>query len=163
MVVDTIGFNDTSWLDIGGYFHSENMRVIERIRREGNTLTWQATVEDPDVLIKPWVMNPRVLKLNPDPKAVLEESLPCVERDLSHLVKAATSPGTNPYRVPASFPAQRPFLRREPSTIGVSSYGVLLMEPSRRLNGPARMPGSRKRAGPLSSLSLCPLRWRKPR
>ena len=86
MVVDTIGFNDTSWLDIGGYFHSENMHVIERIRREGDTLTWQATVEDPDVLIRPWVMNPRVLRLNPDPKAVPEESLPCVERDLSHLV-----------------------------------------------------------------------------
>jgi len=86
MVIDTIGFNDTSWLDIGGYFHSENMHVIERMRREGNTLTWQATVEDPDVLIKPWVTNPRVLRLNSDPKAMLEESLPCVERDLSHLV-----------------------------------------------------------------------------
>lgn len=86
LVVDTIGFNDTSWLDIGGYFHSENMHVIERLRREGNTMTWQATVEDPDVLLKPWVMNQRVLGINNDPKAGLVESLPCVERDLSHLV-----------------------------------------------------------------------------
>jgi len=86
LVVDTIGFNDTSWLEIGGYPHSENMRVIERLRRDGDLLTWQATVEDPDVLIKPWVMNPRVLRINPDPKAMLPESLPCVERDLSHLV-----------------------------------------------------------------------------
>jgi len=86
MVVDTIGFNDTSWLDIGGYFHSENMRVSERLRREGNTLTWQATVEDPEVLVQPWVMNARELRLNPDPKAMLEETLPCSERDLSHLV-----------------------------------------------------------------------------
>ena len=86
LVIDTIGFNDTSWLDIGGYFHSENMRVVERLHRDGNTLTWQATVEDPDVLIKPWAMSPRMLKLNPDPKAVLAETLPCVERDLSHLV-----------------------------------------------------------------------------
>jgi hypothetical protein len=86
LVVDSIGFNDTSWLDIGGYFHSENMHVIERIRREGDSLIWQATVEDPDVLLKPWVMNPRTQKLNPDPKAVLAESLPCSERDLSHLV-----------------------------------------------------------------------------
>ena len=86
MVVDTIGFNDTSWLDIGGYFHSENMRVIERLHRTGNTLTWQATVEDPDVLVKPWVMNERELRLNPDAKAALEETLPCSERDLSHLV-----------------------------------------------------------------------------
>jgi hypothetical protein len=86
LVIDTIGFNDTSWLDIGGYFHSENMRVIERLHRDGNTLTWQATVEDPDVLLKPWAMSTRTLKLNPDPKAVLAETLPCVERDLSHLV-----------------------------------------------------------------------------
>ena len=86
MVIDTIGFNDTSWLDIGGYFHSENMHVVERLRREGNTLSWQATVEDPDVLVKPWTMNARNLRLNPNPKAVLEETLPCSERDLSHLV-----------------------------------------------------------------------------
>jgi len=86
MVVDTIGFNDTSWLDIGGYFHSENMRVIERLHRDGDTLTWQATVDDPDVLVKPWMMNRRTLRLNPNPQATLEETLPCVEHDLSHLV-----------------------------------------------------------------------------
>jgi hypothetical protein len=86
LVIDTIGFNDTSWLEIGGYLHSENMHVIERLRRNGDLLTWQVTVEDPDVLIKPWVMNPRTLRINPDPKAMLPESLPCVERDLSHLV-----------------------------------------------------------------------------
>ena len=86
LVIDTIGFNDTSWLDYGGYFHSENMHVIERVRRDGDALTWQATVEDPDVLMKPWVMNPRVQRLNADPKAWLVETLPCVELDLSHLV-----------------------------------------------------------------------------
>ena len=86
LVVDTIGFNDESWLDIGGYFHSENMHVIERLRREGDTITYQATVEDPDVLLKPWTMNPRVLGLNKDPNAWLIESLPCVEHDASHLV-----------------------------------------------------------------------------
>jgi len=85
-VIDSVGFTDASWLDIPGYFHSENMHVIERLRRQGNTLTWQATVEDPDVLLKPWVMNPRTVRLNPDPKAVLAEDLPCLERDLAHLV-----------------------------------------------------------------------------
>jgi len=86
LVVDTIGFNDSSWLDIGGYFHSENLHVIERIRRDGDDLIWQTTIDDPDVLLKPWVMNQRIQKLNPDPKAMLPESLPCVEHDLSHLV-----------------------------------------------------------------------------
>lgn len=85
-VIDSVGFTDASWLDIAGYFHSENMHVIERLRRQGNTLTWEATVEDPDVLLKAWVMNPRTARLNPDPKAVLAEDLPCLERDLAHLV-----------------------------------------------------------------------------
>ena len=86
MVIDSLGFTDASWIDIGGYLHSENMHVTEKVRREGATLTWQATVEDPDVLLKPWTMNPRTLKLNPDPKAMLPETLPCIERDLHHLV-----------------------------------------------------------------------------
>jgi hypothetical protein len=86
LVVDTYGFNSSTWFgQIGGYFHSENMHVIERFRRDGNTLAWTATVEDPDVLLEPWTTTPRVALLNPDPKALLPESLPCSERDLSHL------------------------------------------------------------------------------
>mgnify|MGYP003348015791 CR=1 FL=1 len=34
----------------------------------------------------PWVMNARVQRLNKDSKTMLQETLPCVERDLSHLV-----------------------------------------------------------------------------
>jgi hypothetical protein len=87
MVIDTIGFNSSTFLDqVGGYFHSENMHVVERIQRQGNTLIWQATVEDPEVLLKPWTTNKRVALLNPDPKAVLAESLPCSERDFAHTV-----------------------------------------------------------------------------
>ncbi len=87
LVVDTWGFNANTWFDqLGGYFHSENMHVVERFRREGNTLTWTATVEDPDVLIEPWTTTPRVALLNPRPNAVLPESNPCSERDLSHIV-----------------------------------------------------------------------------
>ena len=87
MVIDTIGFNSSSFLDqVGGYFHGENMHVIERLHRVGNTLTWQATVDDPDVLLKPWTTNPRVVLLNPNPKALLAESFPCSERDFAHIV-----------------------------------------------------------------------------
>ncbi len=87
MVIDTIGINGISWMDqVGGYFHSNKIHVTERIERHGNTLIWQATIEDPEVLLKPWVMNPRVALLNPNPKAVLPESPPCSERDLAHTV-----------------------------------------------------------------------------
>jgi hypothetical protein len=87
LVVDTWGFNSSTWFDqVGGYFHSENMHVIERFHRDGNTLTWTATVEDPDVLLEPWTTTPRVALLNPKPEAMLRESLPCSERDLTHTV-----------------------------------------------------------------------------
>jgi hypothetical protein len=87
LVVDTYGFNSNTWFDqIGGYFHGENMHLIERFHRDGNTLTWTATVEDPDYLLEPWTTTPRVALLNPRPNAVLPESNPCSERDLGHIV-----------------------------------------------------------------------------
>ena len=58
LVIDSVGFTDESWLAWPGYFHTNNMRVVERLRREGNTLTWQATVHDPEVLMQPWTVNP---------------------------------------------------------------------------------------------------------
>ena len=87
LVVDSWGFTPNTWFDqIGGYTHGENMHVVERFRREGNTLTWTVTVEDPDFLLEPWTSTPRVALLNPRANAVLPESQPCSERDLSHLV-----------------------------------------------------------------------------
>ena len=86
LVVDVTGFNDETWLAWPGYFHTNKMRVIERLRREGNLLHYQVTVEDPDVLLEPWTTTPRVALLNPRPDAMLAESLPCSERDLAHTV-----------------------------------------------------------------------------
>ena len=85
MVIDTIGFNSASWLAQGGYFHTANMHVVERLTRKGNTLTWQATVEDPEVLAKPWVMDMVTARLNPNPKARLPETPACSERDYPNL------------------------------------------------------------------------------
>jgi hypothetical protein len=86
LVVDIVGFNDESWLAWPGWFHSNNMHVIEKFMRKGDTLTWQATVDDPDVLIQPWVMDPRTIRLNPNAKAVLTEDLPCEEHEGKHMV-----------------------------------------------------------------------------
>jgi hypothetical protein len=49
-------FVEDSWFGEDGYFHSAEMRVIERLWKDGPNLVWQATVEDPAVLIAPWVM-----------------------------------------------------------------------------------------------------------
>jgi len=86
MVIDIVGFNDESWIDWPGWFHSNNMHVIEKYTRVGKTLKWEAIVEDPDVLTEPYHVEARTLRLNPDPKATLIEDLPCEERDSQHIV-----------------------------------------------------------------------------
>ena len=86
LVVNTVDFNDQTWLGWPGYFHSADMKVTERFHRDGNAMTWQATVEDPVVLMKPWTWDMRTIRLNPDPKAEIREEYPCSEQDLAHIV-----------------------------------------------------------------------------
>jgi len=85
LVIDVVGFNDVSWLGWPGWFHTNNMRVVERLRREGNTLHYQATVHDPDVLMEPWATDPRALPLNTSDAPYLEDP-PCLDFDLSHML-----------------------------------------------------------------------------
>jgi hypothetical protein len=40
------------------------MRIVEKFTRKGNEILYEITVEDPDVLVEPWVMPPRTLRLN---------------------------------------------------------------------------------------------------
>lgn len=54
LVVDTIGFNDESWLDDTGKPHSDELHVIERYRRaDAGHLEIQYTIDDPKALTKP--------------------------------------------------------------------------------------------------------------
>lgn len=71
LVLDSIAFNDQTWLARGGFFHSSQMRVIERFTRQGDEILYEVTVEDPEVLAEPWVMAPRTLRLNPNAEAGL--------------------------------------------------------------------------------------------
>ena len=55
LVVDTKGFNDLSWFDRAGNFHSDALHVIERFTpRSADTLNYEATIEDPKTFSKPW-------------------------------------------------------------------------------------------------------------
>lgn len=87
LVIESIAFNDLTWLDKGGYFHSDKMRTIERLRREGDVLTYQITVIDPEVLVEPWMLTPRQLRLNTNPNAaLLAEGQPCRDYDSQNMV-----------------------------------------------------------------------------
>lgn len=53
LVIDTVGFNDKSWVLI--YPHTEMLHVIERYRRADRPhLEVEATIEDPGTYAKPW-------------------------------------------------------------------------------------------------------------
>jgi hypothetical protein len=55
LVVDVTGFNDQTWFDSAGNFHSEALHVIERYTRTGaDHVMYEATIEDPKVFTRPW-------------------------------------------------------------------------------------------------------------
>lgn len=55
LVVDTVGFNDETWLDAAGHMHGEKLHVTEKYTRpDSNTLRLEATIDDPDYYTKPW-------------------------------------------------------------------------------------------------------------
>ena len=71
LVLDSIAFNDFTWLARGGFFHSDQMRVTERFTRQGDEILYEVTVDDPVVLAEPWVMTPRILQQSTNPDAGL--------------------------------------------------------------------------------------------
>jgi hypothetical protein len=57
LVIDTMGFDDRSWLTAQGHPHTENMHVIERFRRPDlGHLEIQFTIDDPATYAKPWII-----------------------------------------------------------------------------------------------------------
>ena len=53
LVVETVGFKDTTWLDFGGHPHTEALRMVERYRRTSiGHIELKATFEDPTVFSK---------------------------------------------------------------------------------------------------------------
>ena len=55
LVVDTVGFNDKTWLDQMGHPHTDKLHLIERYKRvDANTLELDMTIDDPGAYTKPW-------------------------------------------------------------------------------------------------------------
>src|SRR5579864_1372315 len=58
LVVDVTGFNDKTWFDRAGNFHSDELHVVERYTPAGpDILHYEATIEDPKVFTRPWKMS----------------------------------------------------------------------------------------------------------
>jgi hypothetical protein len=96
LVVDVVGLNDDTWLGSGtvgpkyAMMHSDKLHVVERWTRTGNVITYEATVDDPVMFTKPWVMTPRQTQLAA-PDDYIRPTM-CIPFDKTHLVNKENVP-----------------------------------------------------------------------
>ena len=57
LVVNVSNFNDKTWFDMSGNFHSEALKLTERYTlTDADTIRYEVTVEDPKVFTRAWKM-----------------------------------------------------------------------------------------------------------
>lgn len=79
LVVESIGFDDRTWLDKYGYPHSEEMRLEERYRLVNEeTLELTMTINDPAIYSKPWKSDTKLFKLNREKSNSWDEQIYCI-------------------------------------------------------------------------------------
>jgi hypothetical protein len=96
LVVDTVGMNEKTWLDGLGTPHSDELRVIERIRRlDREKLEIDFRFEDPKAFTRPWGAK-KAYELKPDWEVLehvncedhlMEEHLPEHLKNLKDLLR----------------------------------------------------------------------------
>jgi hypothetical protein len=88
LVVDVTSFSDATWLDRAGNYHSDALHLVERYTRaDRDTLTYEATIEDPKVFAKPWkIRMPLRLQTGPGVQ-ILEDECSADERGVRHHVQ----------------------------------------------------------------------------
>ncbi|MGH8142704.1 MAG: hypothetical protein ACREU2_09335 [Steroidobacteraceae bacterium] len=79
LVVDTVGYNGQTWLGRAGYMASYDLKTTERLHRDGNRMTYDVTVEDPDYLQRPWVLPTEYIYSRP--KGYSTIGTPCMWQD----------------------------------------------------------------------------------
>ena len=77
LVVDTVGFNDKTWFDRAGNFHSDALHVVERFTPMGSlndmmAMQYEATIEDPQVFTRPWTIRMPLYRRLEDNAQLLE-------------------------------------------------------------------------------------------
>jgi hypothetical protein len=78
LVIEVTGFNDGTWFDRAGNYHSTSLKVTERYTlKDKDHLQYEATIEDPETFSKPWKISLPLYRLI-DPNAQLLE-FKCVE------------------------------------------------------------------------------------
>lgn len=82
LVIETISFNDMSWLTDNGAFHTYDMKVIEVMSMDDEgAISYELTVHDPEVLAEPWVKSAKLTTVDLPPI----EPVPCVEMSIDQM------------------------------------------------------------------------------
>lgn len=76
LVVETVNFGTNTWLTDDGSFHTTELRVVEKLRKEGENMIYDVTAHDPSVLAEPWVKTSRTLTPMDE---LLYEPSPCID------------------------------------------------------------------------------------
>jgi len=85
LVVDVANNNDKSVFDMAGHFHSDALHVVERFTLvDADTMSYEATLEDPKVFTKPVKLG-FPLKRAPKDYELIESGCFEGERDQAHL------------------------------------------------------------------------------
>jgi hypothetical protein len=93
LVIESNTFNDLTWFDRAGNFHSDALKVVERITpRNRDVLNYEATIEDPNVFTRPWKISlPLYRRLEPQAEVLEFNCVEFVEETLwGHLKKKTT-------------------------------------------------------------------------
>ena len=57
LVIDTVGYNEKSWIDFNGHIHSDQLHTVEKITRPfKEVLHYEALIDDPGAYSKPWTV-----------------------------------------------------------------------------------------------------------
>lgn len=105
LVVEVNDFNDRSWLDGAGNYHSDALQVTERYRMlDADTIEYSATLEDPEVYTEPWTISVNLERQKDRDRlmefqcqAEVEEANGEFERDLRTWYPAEAHPDNAPF------------------------------------------------------------------
>ncbi|MES2605155.1 MAG: hypothetical protein V4603_09465 [Pseudomonadota bacterium] len=83
LVVTVKDFNDRSWLDAAGNFHSAMLQLTERYQLiDADTISYEVTLEDPATFSKPWTIKAELQRQTDKPR-VLENQCQAEKEELS--------------------------------------------------------------------------------
>jgi len=87
LVIDVTNFNENTWIDSHGSFHSDALHVVERWTMAGpDRIEYEVALEDPKVFTRPWKMAFPINRNKEKGYEIWEDSRHEGERDVEHIL-----------------------------------------------------------------------------